>query len=138
MNILFLFCFVFFSKQLRVKQASLWKWQIKDYNYKELAFHLGIVICLFSLLCCKTRENMSSLFIPQSTHSQFNHPSLHPSFRGSSKPLCWFTSFSVSSYRLKVQTVLLNNLKSHRPYLDFTVNHYIFFLQKNVLKFPII
>lgn len=33
--------------------------------------------------------------------------------------------------------VFLSNLKSHKPDPDFTANYLIYFLQKNVPKFPI-
>ena len=84
-----------------------------------------MVTILFLFLC--RWENMSSLFILLSTiHSTIILPSIHLSI--DSPNLSAGLSHSVSSYRLIIQAVFLNNLKSHRPYPDFGVDYLIHFL----------
>lgn len=64
-------------------------------------------------------------------------PSCHPSFHRSSE-LSAGLSYYMSSYRLIIHAVFLNSLQAHTPYPEFIMDFLIYFLQNNVLTFPII
>lgn len=114
------------AKQCWLKQGSLWNYSKKTTITNNLYF-IGMVTISFTFLGVKhvkTWALYSSFCLP--IHSTIILPSVHLSIDPPN--LSAGLSHSVSSYRLIIQTVFLNNHKSHRPYADISVDYLVCFV----------